>query len=92
MDTLKNIKIPGSVWALLLVGGSVFLQANFEETEWLSLVLVVVAAVVKWLQVTITVNSEEKEVRRMRSAGLAVGYPETYPPNKQSKFSQWLLG
>ncbi len=91
METLKNIKMPGAVWALLLVGGSVFLQANFEEAEWLSLALVVIAAIGKWLQVSITVNTEQRTERRVRSAGPSNFVAASFS-TKQGKLRQWLLG
>ncbi len=46
-----GIVIPGVVWGFILVGIGYFLQANFPDEIWMPLVVVVIGAILKYIEV-----------------------------------------
>lgn len=53
MTGWPKIVVPGVVWGSLLVGLTYLLVANFEGQEWLPIVLVLINAILKYIEVKI---------------------------------------
>lgn len=78
---MNGIKVPGVVWAAALVALSAFLQANFEQAEWYQVAAVVVAALLKYLDV----NWQEWFPPQQETTRL-------YGRTTGGKWSRWLMG
>ena len=45
-----GIVVPGVIWGFLLVGIGYFLQANYPNEVWLPLVVVLIGAIIKYIE------------------------------------------
>lgn len=53
MDALKNLRVPGVVWTLLLIALAALIQANFDHATWYNLAMGLIVALLKALEVNL---------------------------------------
>ena len=84
-----KIRIPGVVWAILLVALTAFLQANFENAIWYQSATVVIVAILKALNVGYETSVEDL----LKKPVILEGQRSTLSKDKDpSYFGRWLIG
>ncbi len=96
MEWVKNIRIPGVIWALLLVAVAWFLAANFPSEVWYPIIIIVITALVKAIEVRLVdqlppspppvITSDAPQMRSMASA------ESRTEGVKQDRMRRWLAG
>lgn len=96
METLQKIRVPGVVWAVLLVAAAWFLQANWPDEAWMPLALIVITAIVKTIEVrlvdllppSVPAPPSDPQVRDADTVAMAAVPME---PVDQHRIRRWLI-
>lgn len=83
-----GIVIPGVVWGFILVGVGYFLQANFPNEVWMPLVVVLIGAILKFIEVK--TGQDLPDLPPMPDGVAASAASST--AKKPNKGVRWLVG
>ena len=82
-----GISVPGVVWGTLLLGLGYFLVENFPNEVWLPLVVVVIGAILKYIE--LQTGKDLPDLPDIPEGAAAAPYLEQKQPNK---WVRWLVG
>lgn len=90
-QNLRNIRVPGVVWAAILVAASAMIQANFSQDAMIYEVgLVGIALIAKALDINL--DRVTKEIEGTQGATARAGEVTSEPEGMGSRVTRFLLG